>query len=143
MKNDLFNLENETAVVLGGTGVLGGAMADALAAAGARVAIVGRSEERGQKRVRAIEAAGGRALFHPADALDHASLMKARDAIIKQWGAVTVLVNGAGGNRPEGTPGVLADRQPVHRTGGSPVSCRRVGELLSALPPVSLLSLES
>src|SRR5882724_7005809 len=103
MKNDLFNLENETAVVLGGTGVLGGAMAEALAGAGARVAIVGRSEERGLERVRSIEKAGGRAIFQAADALSHDSLLKARDAILKQWGSVSVLINGAGGNKPEGT----------------------------------------
>src|SRR5271168_4240221 len=69
-KNDLFNLEQETAVVLGGTGVLGGAMAEALAATGARVAIVGRNEERGKERVRSIEAEGGSAMFQAADALD-------------------------------------------------------------------------
>ena len=49
MNNDLFNLEQETAIVIGGTGTLGGAMATALAGAGARVVIVGRSEERGQE----------------------------------------------------------------------------------------------
>src|SRR3954467_3968035 len=99
MKNDLFNLEQETAVVMGGTGALGGAMADALAGAGARVAIVGRSQERGTERVRAIEAIGGRAFFQAADALDRDSLVRARDAILQQCGAVTVLVNAAGGNR--------------------------------------------
>src|SRR5262249_39043482 len=103
MKNDLFNLEQEVAVVLGGTGVLGGTIAEALAAAGARVAIVGRNEERGKERVRSIEAAGGRAIFQAADALDRDSLARARDAITRQWGAVSVLVNGAGGNRPEAT----------------------------------------
>src|SRR5437588_809633 len=103
MKNDLFTLENEIAVVVGGTGALGGAMADALAAAGARVAIVGRNEERGRERVRAIESAGGRALFQSADALDHDSLLRARDALLKQMGSVTVLVNAAGGNRPDAT----------------------------------------
>src|SRR5437588_7697425 len=103
MKNDLFTLENEIAVVVGGTGALGGAMADALAAAGARVAIVGRNEQRGQERVRGIESAGGKALFQSADALDRASLAGARDAIVKQWGPVSVLVNAAGGNRPDAT----------------------------------------
>src|SRR5262245_28540017 len=103
MKTDLFNLDNEVAAVLGGTGVLGGAMAEALAAAGARVAVVGRSAERGQERVRQIESAGGRAMFQSADALDRASLAQARDAIAGQWGAVSVLVNAAGGNRPEAT----------------------------------------
>src|SRR5262249_35793921 len=103
MKNDLFDLTNEIAVVLGGTGVLGGAMAEALAGAGARVAIVGRNEERGRERVRRIESAGGRALFHAADALDRAALTQARDAIARQWGTPSVLVNGAGGNRPDAT----------------------------------------
>jgi NAD(P)-dependent dehydrogenase (short-subunit alcohol dehydrogenase family) len=103
MKNDLFNLQEETAVVLGGTGVLGGAMAEALADAGARIAVVGRNEERGRERVRRIEEAGGRAIFQAADAIDRDSLLRARDAIAKQWGTVSVLVNGAGGNRPEAT----------------------------------------
>jgi NAD(P)-dependent dehydrogenase (short-subunit alcohol dehydrogenase family) len=61
MKNDLFNLEKEIAVVLGGTGVLGGAMAEALASAGARVAVAGRNEQRGRERVRVIESSGGKA----------------------------------------------------------------------------------
>ena len=96
MKNDLFNLEQETAVVIGGTGTLGGAMAEALAAAGARVAVVGRNEGRGQERVQSIQSAGGRALFQMADALDRDSLLRARDAIAKKWGTISVLVNGAG-----------------------------------------------
>jgi NAD(P)-dependent dehydrogenase (short-subunit alcohol dehydrogenase family) len=103
MKNDLFNLENEVAVVLGGTGVLGGAMAEALAGSGARVAVVGRDEARGKQRVRSIEAAGGKAAFQAADALDRSALLRARDAILGQWGTVSVLVNGAGGNRLDAT----------------------------------------
>src|ERR1700731_931044 len=98
MKYDLFDLGQEVAVVVGGTGVLGGAMAEALAAAGARVAVVGRNAERGQERVRRIEAEGGRAMFQPADALDRAALERSRDAILKEWGSVSVLVNAAGGN---------------------------------------------
>src|SRR3954454_14905730 len=103
MKNDLFDLSSETVVVIGGTGVLGGAMAEALARAGARVAVVGRSEERGAERVRAIEAAGGRAVFQPAAALDRDSLGRARDAVAGKLGTVSVLVNAAGGNRPDAT----------------------------------------
>src|SRR5947209_20228375 len=100
MKTDLFSLKQETAAVLGGTGVLGGAMAEALAGARARIAIVGRSAERGQERVRGIEADGGVALFQAADALDRDSLARARDAIAARWGPISVLVNAAGGNRP-------------------------------------------
>jgi NAD(P)-dependent dehydrogenase (short-subunit alcohol dehydrogenase family) len=113
--NDLFSLDREVAVVLGGTGVLGGAMAEALAAAGARVAVVGRNEERGRERARRIESAGGRALFQAADALDRDSLARARDAITEQWGTVSVLVNAAGGNRPDATllPGADFGRLPL------------------------------
>ena len=103
MPSDLFDLSGEVAAVLGGTGVLGGAMAEALATAGAKVAVVGRSEERGTACARRIEAAGGTALFQPADAMSRESLLAARDAIQSKWGTVTVLVNGAGGNKPEGT----------------------------------------
>ena len=63
MTTDMFNLNNETAVVIGGTGVLGGAMAEALAVAGAKVAVVGRSAERGNQRVQSIESGGGTAMF--------------------------------------------------------------------------------
>jgi NAD(P)-dependent dehydrogenase (short-subunit alcohol dehydrogenase family) len=101
--SNLFDLTGQTAVVIGGTGALGGAMASALAGAGANVCVVGRSEERGQERVREIESAGGKAFFQSADVLDKASLSAARDAILKQTGSVEILVNAAGGNRPDAT----------------------------------------
>ena len=65
---NLFDLTGEVAVVIGGTGVLGGALAEGLAAAGAAVAIVGRNAERGEARAEAIRRAGGKALFAAADA---------------------------------------------------------------------------
>ena len=154
MKSDLFNLENETAVVIGGTGVLGGAMAEALAAAGARVAIVGRSERRGQERVQSIESAGGRALFQAADALDRDSLSRACDAITRQWGTVSVLVNGAGGNKPEGTlpPGgefwklALAGWQDVfdlNLVGGAFLPCQVFGETMVTAGRGSIINIAS
>src|SRR5215207_1065399 len=103
MLSDIFNLDGEVAAVIGGTGALGGGMADALAAHGARIAIIGRSEERGRQRVQGIEATGGTAMFQSADALDVDSLRAARDAIASRLGPVTVLINAAGGNKPEAT----------------------------------------
>jgi NAD(P)-dependent dehydrogenase (short-subunit alcohol dehydrogenase family) len=103
MTSNLFSLNGETAVVIGGTGALGGAMAQALADSGAKVAIVGRNAENGQQRVAAIQAAGGKAIFQTADAMDARSLAAARDAIQAQLGPVTVLVNAAGGNKPDAT----------------------------------------
>lgn len=99
----IFSLENDVAVVIGGTGGLGGAMAEALAAQGARVAVVGRSAERGAERVAAIDQAGGRAIFQAADALQRQSLEEARQQIEAQLGPISVLVNAAGGNKPEAT----------------------------------------
>ncbi|MCA9205221.1 MAG: SDR family oxidoreductase [Planctomycetales bacterium] len=115
MSDNLFHLQGETAVVIGGTGALGGAMADALAAHGANVAVVGRNAERGGERVRAIEAAGGKAMFASADALSADSLRAARDTIAAELGPISVLVNAAGGNRPDATlpPGADFCKLPI------------------------------
>jgi NAD(P)-dependent dehydrogenase (short-subunit alcohol dehydrogenase family) len=99
----LFDLSEEIAVVIGGTGVLGGAIAEGLAEAGARVAVVGRNRDRGEERVRAIVAKNGRAEFAPGDASDRCSLEDCFDLISNRLGAPTVLVNAAGGNDPKVT----------------------------------------
>lgn len=99
----LFDLTGDVAVVIGATGVLGGAIADGLAGAGAKVAVLGRNSERGNQRVAAIRAAGGQAEFFPADAMSRESLEAARAAIVARLGAPTVLVNAAGGNDPKVT----------------------------------------
>jgi len=152
--SDLFSLKGETAAVLGGTGVLGGGMADALAEAGAKVAIVGRSEERGLQRVRAIEKAGGQAIFVSADALNRDSLANARDAVIKAFGSVTVLINGAGGNKPEGTiaPGGdfckmslqgWEDVFDLNLIGGALLPCQVFGETMVAAGKGSIINIAS
>ena len=92
----LFDLTGDVAVVVGATGVLGGALAGGLAAAGAHVAVLGRNAERGHARVAAIEAAGGKALFVAADASDRASLAAALEAVTSSLGAPSILVNAAG-----------------------------------------------
>jgi NAD(P)-dependent dehydrogenase (short-subunit alcohol dehydrogenase family) len=151
---NLFNLDGEVAAVFGGTGVLGGAMAEALAAAGAKVAVVGRSEERGLERVRAIEKAGGKAMFQPADAMSRDSLLAARDAITAKLGPVTVLVNGAGGNKPEGTipPGGDFCQMPLdgwnavfdlNLVGGTLLPCQIFGQQMVAAGKGSVINIAS
>lgn len=103
MSSSLFQLNGRTAVVLGGTGSLGGAMAEALGAAGARIAILGRSAERGMHRAEQIRRDGGEAIFQSADALDRESLIRARDMVERSLGPVEILINAAGGNQAEAT----------------------------------------
>jgi len=103
MSTNLFSLSNEVAVVIGATGVLGGALADGLAAAGAKVAVLGRNAERGGARAQAILDVGGTAQFFSADAMDRASVKAAHESITKSLGAPTILVNAAGGNDPKVT----------------------------------------
>lgn len=99
----LFSLQGRVAIVTGGTGVLGGAIAHGLAAAGAKVGILGRRVERAAEVVEAIKAKGGEAMPVPADALDQAALAQARDLVLQQWGRVDILINAAGGNSPDAT----------------------------------------
>jgi len=100
---DLFDLSKDIAVVVGATGVLGGAIAEGLAKAGATVAVVGRNAERGEGRAATINSAGGKARFFTADASNKESLKSAHQAIRHEFGAPTVLVNAAGGNDPKVT----------------------------------------
>ena len=99
----LFDLSGEVAVVIGATGVLGGALAEGLAAAGASVAVAGRHVGRGGECVDRITAAGSKALFVPVDASSEESLVKAREQITSALGAPSILVNAAGGNDPSVT----------------------------------------
>jgi NAD(P)-dependent dehydrogenase (short-subunit alcohol dehydrogenase family) len=94
----LFDLSGEVAVVIGATGVLGGALAEGLAEAGAKIAVLGRNAERGEARVKAIQAQGGQAAFFAADAVSRSSLAEAHKKIGASLGAPTILLNGAGGN---------------------------------------------
>ena len=96
--HQLFGLDDQVAVVIGGTGVLGGALCEGIARAGARVAVAGRSEERGHERVKAIETFGGEATFLPVDADQRLSVQALLDATITAFGQVDMLVNCAGSN---------------------------------------------
>jgi NAD(P)-dependent dehydrogenase (short-subunit alcohol dehydrogenase family) len=95
---ELFGMSGQVAVVIGGTGVLGGAMADGLAAAGATVVVAGRNPERGEARVQEILANGGQALFAPVDVTRRESIEGLLEQVVASQGRVDMLVNGAGVN---------------------------------------------
>lgn len=95
----LFGMDGQVAVVIGGTGVLGGALCEGLAQAGARVVVAGRSAERGQQRVEAIARLGGQAVFLEVDVTARPSVENLLAETLRQFGQVDMLINGAGVNQ--------------------------------------------
>lgn len=98
--NSLFSLKGKTAVVIGGTGELCGAMAEGLAGAGANVVLVGRSQEKAEARMAAIEKLGGTSSFIKCDVSSKESLEALAAEISEKFGGTDILVNGAGVNSP-------------------------------------------
>jgi NAD(P)-dependent dehydrogenase (short-subunit alcohol dehydrogenase family) len=96
-------LEGKVVVITGGTGVLGAAMAQALVDAGARVAVLGRTAAKGEALAAQLRAGGGQAMALAADVLSEPELIRAKDQVLQAWGAVDLLINGAGGNSPQAT----------------------------------------
>lgn len=94
----LYGLDGQVAVVIGGTGVLGGALCDGIAQAGAKVVVAGRSEERGQERVRAIHDLGGWAEFRSVDVDARHTVSELAEATLAAHGKLDILVNCAGVN---------------------------------------------
>ena len=97
---ELFSLKGKVAVVIGGTGVLCGEMAEGLAMAGAAVAIVGRDAAKAQARIDKIKLGGGQAEFFACDATAKAGLQQLLADVLAKFGRVDILVNGAGVNSP-------------------------------------------
>ena len=97
------DLTDKVAVVTGGTGVLGGQFVDALAACGAKVAVLGRKLEATEKKAAEVRENGGIAIGVAADVVDKESLKAAHNVILEKLGPVDILINGAGGNHPKGT----------------------------------------
>jgi NAD(P)-dependent dehydrogenase (short-subunit alcohol dehydrogenase family) len=96
--DELFGLNGQVAVVIGGTGVLCGALAEGLARAGASVIVSGRDPAKGAARVAEIEAKGGKATFAPVDVMHRESIETLLTHVIGAHGRVDMLINGAGVN---------------------------------------------
>jgi len=101
--DELFSLRGKTAIITGGTGVLGGAMARGLAKAGARVGVLGRRRAQAEAACEVIADDGGEALPLTADVLNKAELEAALATLTAAWGKLDILVNAAGGNQPAAT----------------------------------------
>ncbi len=93
-----FGLHGKVGVVTGGYGVLGGSIAEGLASAGVKLAILGRNPEAAEARAAALRAEGAAAIALVADVLDEAQVRAARERLLSTWGRVDLLVNAAGGH---------------------------------------------
>jgi NAD(P)-dependent dehydrogenase (short-subunit alcohol dehydrogenase family) len=101
-QDKLFSLDGQIAVVIGGGGVLAGAMATGFAQAGADVAIVDLMLENAEARAKSIRELGRRAIAIQADAANKVDLARALEATLDEFGQVDILLNAAGIN--SGTP---------------------------------------
>jgi 3-oxoacyl-[acyl-carrier protein] reductase len=99
-------LQNKTALILGGSKGLGRGVANALAAEGVAVAILARTQDTLDRAVSEIKARGGRAIGLAADLADWPSVERAVEAARKQLGAIDILLNNSGGPPPSGVAGV-------------------------------------
>lgn len=97
---ELFGLNGKSAVVIGGTGVLGGAIASALARAGARVIIVGQNWEKGEAAAAETAAGGAAVEFYRADATNRENLAGIVHKLSREGRRCDILVNAAGINSP-------------------------------------------
>lgn len=98
-----FEVQGKVIVVTGGTGVLGNSLCVHLASKGARMVILGRDADRGKEIENQLIEAGGEAWFLPTNVLDIGLLKQNYADIMSRFGVIDVLINAAGGNRPEAT----------------------------------------
>lgn len=101
-----YDFTGKTAVLTGGAGVLGGEMACALVGCNANVAILDRDLALAEKLLHCIEMMAGvtgKAVIVYADVLKRDTLVQAEQAIRAEFGGIDMLVNAAGGNKPQAT----------------------------------------
>jgi len=99
------DLTGEVIVVTGGAGVLCGEMARALAARGAKVAVLDIDQDAAEQCAAGIRSSGGEAVAVKASVLDRDDIERALAEIKESLGTPTVLINGAGGNKTDATTG--------------------------------------
>ena len=98
-----FGLSGKTALVLAGGGVLGSAIAEGYARAGARVFVADLALDKAEEVASRLTASGADAVALEVDVLDRVSLEAARDRVTADGGRIDILLSGAGGNLPAAT----------------------------------------
>ncbi|MEZ4519154.1 MAG: SDR family oxidoreductase [Chloroflexota bacterium] len=101
----LYDFSGKTAVITGGTGVLGGEMACALVGCGANVVVLDRNPNIPEALQKPMDSGPGKYMVAQSDVLQRAQLETAAQTIQSAFGTVDILINAAGGNRPQATTG--------------------------------------
>jgi NAD(P)-dependent dehydrogenase (short-subunit alcohol dehydrogenase family) len=94
---DIFSLDGRVAVIAGGSGGIGSALSEALAGAGAKIVVVGRTLETCEAAVEQVEAAGSEGLAVAADVTVEADAQHVVDAAVERFGRIDLLINAVGG----------------------------------------------
>jgi NAD(P)-dependent dehydrogenase (short-subunit alcohol dehydrogenase family) len=97
-----FSLAGKVIVVTGGTGILGNSFVNGIVAAGGAIGILGRNAAVAEERAAGINQNGGKAVALVADVMNETELTAAKEKLLDTFGRLDGLVNGAGGNIPEG-----------------------------------------
>ena len=100
-----FNIDGKVILITGGSGVLGGSMAEYLLGEGAKVVIVGQTPEKVDDKVSVLRKISQESMGFTGDVLDRGFLREVKKAVIDIWGRIDVLINAAGGNMPGATIG--------------------------------------
>lgn len=101
--NELFSVKDKVVVITGGTGILGQCIGKYLASQGAKIVLMGRRREEGDKIVTDIENNGGEAIFLVTDVMKPEVVQRNCDEIIQRYNRIDALLNAAGGNMPGAT----------------------------------------
>jgi NAD(P)-dependent dehydrogenase (short-subunit alcohol dehydrogenase family) len=94
---DIFRLDGRVAVVAGGGGAIGSALAEAFAGAGARVVTAGRSQESCEATIELVRAAGSEGLAITADMTSEDDCDRMVRETLERFGQIDILVNAVGG----------------------------------------------
>lgn len=153
--SDIFSLEGKTAVVLGGAGILGAALVQGLARAGASVAIAGRTHSKTLALAERLAASGLIAKGLAVDTTSKEGIESCLQEVLEAFGGVDILVNAVGGNRPEATTNpersffdvsaeALKEVVDLNLFGGAVLPCQVFGRVMAESgKPGSIINVSS
>ena len=143
---DLFRLDGRVALITGGGGAIGTAMAGGLASVGARLLIVDRRLDAAEATVAALRDAGAEAAAVEADVTSESEVRQAVQQAVTQWGRLDILINGAGIGARHPAEGYPLERWQavldINLT-GTFLFCREAAEVMLATGSGSIINIAS